>query len=112
MVDQIGVIEHGRMVAQGKVSDIQSRMRVNRVLHIRTLGRQDELAERLRDEAHVNRVLSDANGIQVHFSGQDLEQMQLLRRVLEWEYEVVSFNEAQTNLEDVFLEITKGGAAT
>ncbi len=112
MVDQIGVIEHGRMVAQGKVSDIQSRMRVNRVLHIRTLGRQDELAERLRDENHVSRVLSDANGIQVHFSGQDQEQMQLLRRILDWEYEVVSFNEAQTNLEDVFLEITKGGAAT
>lgn len=112
MVDQIGVIEHGRMVAQGKVSDIQSRMRVNRVLHIRTLERQDELAERLQDEAHVSRVLSDANGIQVHFSGQDFEQMQLLRRVLEWEYQVVSFNEAQTNLEDVFLEITKGGAAT
>ncbi|GGN99455.1 ABC transporter ATP-binding protein [Saccharibacillus kuerlensis] len=112
MVDEIGVIEHGRMVAQGKVADIQSRMRVNRVLHIRTLGRQDELAERLRDEEHVSRVLSDANGIQVHFSGQDAEQMKLLRRILEWEYEVVSFNEAQTNLEDVFLEITKGGAAT
>lgn len=112
MVDQIGVIEHGRMVAQGRVSDIQNRMRVNRVLHIRTLGRQDELAERLRDENHVSRVLSDANGLQVHFSGQDQEQMQLLRRILDWEYEVVSFNEAQTNLEDVFLEITKGGAAT
>ncbi|WP_172197718.1 ABC transporter ATP-binding protein [Saccharibacillus qingshengii] len=112
MVDEIGVIEHGRMVAQGKVSDIQSRMRVNRVLHIRTLGRQEELAVRLRDEEHVSRVLDDANGIQVHFSGEDAQQMHLLRRIMDWEYEVVSFNEAQTNLEDVFLEITKGGAAT
>ncbi|MDO3408654.1 ABC transporter ATP-binding protein [Saccharibacillus sp. CPCC 101409] len=112
MVDEIGVIEHGRMVAQGKVSDIQNRMRINRVLHIRTLSGSEQLAEQLQDEPHVGRVFVDAAGIQVHFSGQDAEQMQLLRRILDWNYEVVSFNEAQTNLEDVFLEITKGGAAT
>lgn len=30
MVDEIGVIEHGEMVAQGKVSDIQNRLRVKK----------------------------------------------------------------------------------
>ena len=30
MVDEIGVIEHGEMVAQGKVADIQSRLRVKK----------------------------------------------------------------------------------
>ncbi|WP_410770009.1 ATP-binding cassette domain-containing protein [Fontibacillus sp. BL9] len=110
MVDEIGVIEHGVMVAQGKVSDIQNRLRVKRVLHIRVLDRSEELAERLRDEAHVSQVFHDETGVHVHFGGGDAEQSQLLGGMISAGYQVVSFHEAQSNLEDVFLEITKGGA--
>lgn len=110
MVDEIGVIEHGRMVAQGKVSEIQNRLRVTRVLHIRVMDRVQELVQRLRDELHVSQVLQDENGVQVHFGGGDAEQSQLLGGIIHAGFQVVSFQEAQTNLEDVFLEITKGGA--
>lgn len=110
MVDEIGVIEHGVMVAQGKVSDIQNRLRVKRVLHIRVLERSEELAERLRDEAHVSQVFHDETGVHVHFGGGDAEQSRLLGGIISAGYQVISFHEAQSNLEDVFLEITKGGA--
>ncbi|MDR0269833.1 ABC transporter ATP-binding protein [Paenibacillus sp.] len=109
MVDEIGVIEHGEMVAQGRVADIQAQLRVKKVLHIRVIEREEELAQQLRDEALVSAVLSDNMGIHVHFNGGDLEQVQLLQRIISWGYAVISFHEAQTNLEDVFLEITKGG---
>lgn len=111
MVDEIGVIEHGRMVAQGKVSEIQNRLRVKRVLHIRVLERAEELAGQLRDELHVSQVLCDETGVHVHFGGGDIEQSALLTNILSSGYQVVSFHEAQSNLEDVFLEITKGGGA-
>ncbi|AJS59822.1 ABC transporter ATP-binding protein [Paenibacillus sp. IHBB 10380] len=109
MVDEIGVIEHGVMVAQGKVSDIQNSLRVKKVLHIRTLGREEELAVRLRDEAYVSGVLADNTGVHAHFSGNDEQQSQLLQQIISWDFQVLTFHEAQTNLEDVFLEITKGG---
>lgn len=109
MVDEIGVIEHGEMVAQGKVSDIQNRLRVTKVIHIRTLERAEELAEKLRDEPFVTSVLTDNTGVHVHYSGDDVQQSELLRKVISWEIPIVSFQEAQSNLEDVFLEITKGG---
>ncbi|MBE9917945.1 ABC transporter ATP-binding protein [Paenibacillus donghaensis] len=109
MVDEIGVIEHGEMVAQGRVADIQAQLRVKKVLHIRVMEREEELAQQLRDEALVSAVLSDNMGIHAHFNGGDLEQVQLLQRIISWGYAVISFHEAQTNLEDVFLEITKGG---
>lgn len=109
MVDEIGVIEHGEMVAQGKVSDIQNRLRVKKVIHIRTLERGEELAEKLRDEPLVSSVLTDNTGVHVHYSGDDVQQSELLRKVISWEIPIVSFQEAQSNLEDVFLEITKGG---
>ena len=109
MVDEIGVIEHGEMVAQGKVADIQSRLRVKKVIHIRTLEREEELAEKLRDEPFVSSVLTDNTGVHVHYGGGDAQQSALLRQVVSWEIPIVSFQEAQSNLEDVFLEITKGG---
>lgn len=110
MVDEIGVIEHGEMIAQGKVSDIQNRLRVKKVIHIRTLEQEDILAGKLRDEPFVTSVLTDNTGVHVHFSGDDIQQSTLLRQVISWGIPVVSFQEAQSNLEDVFLEITKGGS--
>jgi ABC-2 type transport system ATP-binding protein len=108
MVDEIGVIELGRLIAQGRVSDIQNRMRVNRVLHIRLLGRAEEAVELLRDEPLVTMVLQDEKGIHVHFTGQDADQTELLVRMVGMGYQVLGFHEVETNLEDVFLEITKG----
>jgi len=75
------------------------------------LERAEELAGQLRDELHVSQVLCDETGVQVHFGGGDTEQSALLTNILSSGYQVVSFHEAQSNLEDVFLEITKGGGA-
>lgn len=108
MVDEIGVIEQGRLIAQGRVADIQSRMRVNRVLHIRLLGQEAEAVSFLRDEPLVTTVLQDEKGLHVHFTGEDSDQIQLLARMVEAGYQVLAFHEMETNLEDVFLEITKG----
>jgi ABC-2 type transport system ATP-binding protein len=109
MVDEIGVIEHGQLIAKGRVQDIQNQIQVNRVLHIRFMERSEEAIDLLRDELHVSMVLQDEKGVHVHFSGNDEEQVQLLRKLMDKGFPVISFNEAQTNLEDVFLEITRGG---
>ncbi|MBC8080149.1 MAG: ABC transporter ATP-binding protein, partial [Gorillibacterium sp.] len=109
MVDEIGVIERGQMIAQGKVSDIQNRMRVKRILHIRLLDRTQEAADFMRDQPFTSSILEDEAGLHVHFTGQDEDQAQLLHALIAKGYGIISFNEAQTNLEDVFLEITKGG---
>ncbi|RIX51883.1 ABC transporter ATP-binding protein [Paenibacillus nanensis] len=109
MVDEIGVIEHGEMVAVGNVADIQSRLRVKRFLHIRLLDREEEAEQFLRDRPFVNRLIRDERGLQIHFGGQDEEQAELLSALMSQGFRIVSYSEAQTNLEDVFLEITKGG---
>lgn len=109
MVDEIGVIENGAIIAVGNVSEIQNRLRVKRFLHLRLLDREDEADAFLRDRPWVNRLLRDERGFQIHFGGQDEEQAELLRELIAAGFRIVSFSEAQTNLEDVFLEITGGG---
>lgn len=108
MVDEIGVIENGELLAQGKVNEIQQRMRANRVLHIRLLEREAEAAEFMRELPDVTLVQHDETGLHVHFGGGDEQQWELLQRLVANGFKVVSFSEALTDLEDVFLEITKG----
>ncbi|WP_409341301.1 ATP-binding cassette domain-containing protein [Paenibacillus sp. MBLB4367] len=111
MVDEIGVIERGQLIAKGKVSDIQRQMRASRVLTIRMLEREAEAAGELKDAMHVSYVQHDEQGIHLHFGGDDEEQSALLLQLIAKGYKVVTFSEAQTDLEDVFLEITKGAGA-
>lgn len=109
MVDEIGVIEHGQMIAQGNVADIQNRMRVKRILFVRLLEREAEAEQFIQEQPFVNRIMRDERGIHIHFGGQDEEQWDLMQQLIAAGFKLVSFSEAQTNLEDVFLEITKGG---
>ena len=111
MVDEIGVIERGQLIAKGKVADIQRQMRASRVLTIRILEREAEAANELRDAMYVSYVQHDEKGIHLHFGGDDAEQFGLLLGLIEKGYKVITFSEAQTDLEDVFLEITKGAGA-
>jgi ABC-2 type transport system ATP-binding protein len=108
MVDEIGVIENGVLLAQGKVTDIQQRMRANRVLHLRLMDREAEAVAFLKELPLISLVLHDELGIHIHFGGRDEEQWELLKLLISGGYKVLTFNEAQTDLEDVFLEITKG----
>ena len=111
MVDEIGVIEQGLMVAQGNVAEIQSRMRVKRILLVRTAGQDEEAEAFIAGRPHVNRLMRDEKGVHVHYGGQDAEQSELLHALIAQGIRLISFSEAQTNLEDVFLEITKGSEA-
>lgn len=114
MADDIGVIENGRLLVQGNVREIQERMRAGRLLHIRLLDRAGEAAEFLLGRPGVAAVesLDDAGAravqVQVRFGGDDAMQRELLRALVESGFPVVSFHEEEANLEDVFLEITKG----
>jgi ABC-2 type transport system ATP-binding protein len=62
MVDEIGVIEHGQIVAHGNVQEIQSKLRVKRILLVRLAGREEEAEVYLRDLPHVNRLMRDERG--------------------------------------------------
>lgn len=52
--------------------------------------------------------LEDEYSFQFFFNGNDEEQSQLLRHAILQEIQIISFKEFETNLEDVFMEITKG----
>ncbi|URN96868.1 MAG: ABC transporter ATP-binding protein [Candidatus Pristimantibacillus lignocellulolyticus] len=111
MVDEIGVIEHGEMIAVGNISNIQQQLMAKRLITIKLVNGQEQLKAFLSDHALVQGMFIDGASVQVQFSGNDDEQATLLRSIIEAGYPVVAFQEAQTDLEDIFLAITRGGGA-
>jgi hypothetical protein len=121
-------VEAGKLVAQGSLEEMQRRLRPHRRLHITLLGRADEAQAALLGRDGVQEVrlaAAPANGapaaegaapveaagaqtIEVDFSGGDEAVSALLRELVGRGLPVLRFTESVYDLEDVFMQATKG----
>ncbi|USG64944.1 ABC transporter ATP-binding protein [Brevibacillus ruminantium] len=108
MCDVIGVIEEGSLIAFGKVEEIYAKMQEKRVLRIRLLDRLEEAVTYLKEQPAVANVTREGNWLVTGFSGDDQGQVELLHNLAVAGFPVAAFNEAEGDLEEIFLEITKG----
>jgi ABC-2 type transport system ATP-binding protein len=111
MCDEIGIIEAGELVASGKVNEIYQKVHSQKLLRIRLLDKWEPLLIHLRTTRGVGNAVREDDCIIASFTGSDQEQANLLADLLAEGYPLVSFGEAEGNLEDVFLEITKGAGS-
>ncbi|RDU38546.1 ABC transporter ATP-binding protein [Neobacillus piezotolerans] len=110
MCDTIGIIDQGRLVAEGSVAEIQRRLQGEKLITVKLWGDQDLAASFFEDHHLVSRLEKSDDGekVQFVFRGTDEEQFLLLKQAVAADIKVISFSEAESNLEDVFMEITKG----
>jgi ABC-2 type transport system ATP-binding protein len=108
----IGVIENGRLVASGNVAEMMARLRAHRLIEVRlTPGVEfDREAARawLAGEPDVLSVAADTDVVHLDFSGDDAAVSALLARLVGHGWPVLSFSEKKGDLEDVFLQVTRG----
>ncbi|ALC91014.1 ABC transporter [Bacillus sp. FJAT-18017] len=110
MCDSIGIIDRGRLVAQGSVSEIQLRLKGEKLITVKVWGNLETASAFFEDQYQVSRVETreDGNSLQFVFSGSEEEQFNLLKKAVDSGIMLTSFSETESNLEDVFMEITKG----
>jgi ABC-2 type transport system ATP-binding protein len=122
---QVGIIEAGRLVAQGSLEEMQRRLRPHRRLHITLLGHVDEARTALTARDGVVGVQLAQNGgpnggalaaaggdgaqtLEVDFTGDDAAVSALLRDLVGRGLPVLRFTESVHDLEDVFMHATQG----
>jgi ABC-2 type transport system ATP-binding protein len=111
----VAIFDRGQVIAQGKVSDIERRLRAGAVYHVHTLG--DDAARAaaaawfdLRPEvASVLPGLGDA--LQLGLVGSDEEAAALLAAAVGAGIRIASFARAASDLEEIFLQVTGSQAA-
>lgn len=105
----VAIIERGNMVAFGPVSSLIQQVRQSREIRVRVLGRVSEAHAALNGVPGVIEatVLSETE-LRISFDGDDEAQVATLKTLIEKGLPIVSFQEAEADLQDVFLQLTTG----
>lgn len=110
MCDEIGVIDGGRLIAHGSVADIQAQLAGERHITVKVKGLLENVATFFEEDPFVSSVelYTDKNSVTFNYRGTDDDQIDLLKKAMDHSIRIISFAETETDLEDVFMEITKG----
>jgi len=110
MCDEIGVIDGGRLIAHGTVHEIQAQLAGERYISVKIKGLLENAVIFFEEDPFVSNVETNTekNILAFNYRGSEDDQIDLLKKALDNQLRIVSFSEAETDLEDVFMEITKG----
>lgn len=105
----VGIIERGEMIVAGPIEAIMQQVLGGRVLEIRVpdIDRQ-KAADLLPAVDHVRGVKLMGETLRVDYSGTLDDQSDVLLALIHGGVRVQSFAEQETDLEDIFLRVTKG----
>ncbi len=106
----VAIIDRGRVLAQGRVSDIERRLRFGAVLRVRLLLEGEALEEARASFTGDPDVASAAilpdGTIELGFRGDDAASARLLATSVAAGLPIVSFARAASDLEELFLQVT------
>jgi len=106
----VAIVDRGQVLAQGRVSDIERRLRFGAVLRVRMLL-EGEALEAARDTFGqdpdvASAVLLEDGTIELGFRGDDAASARLLAESVAAGMPIVSFARAASDLEELFLQVT------
>jgi ABC-2 type transport system ATP-binding protein len=106
----VAIVDRGQVLAQGRVADIERRLRFGAVLRVRLLGDGEVLeAARARlaaDPDVATATVLDDGTIELGFRGDDAATARLLAESVAAGLPIVSFARAASDLEELFLQVT------
>lgn len=109
MCDSIGIIDQGKLIAQGSVSEIQAKLQRERAIIVKLFGGEEKAISFFEDDPLVTKLHQGEDGsLKFVYRGTAQEQTELLKRAILNDLQIVSFSEEETDLEDIFMEITRG----
>jgi len=106
--NKIGIIERGKLLAAGDIEEIRLSIKQHRILEIVTMNGTEAAAQFLERQAGVLKIEPDGNELRVEYAGNLEDVVALHRGLIQQGIELVWFREHETDLEEVFMKVTKG----
>jgi ABC-2 type transport system ATP-binding protein len=112
MCTSVGIIEQGGLLAVGDIESIRRRLLPHRVLTIRILGTDEDLA-RAREIAAKEPACASAETagpatLKVDWTAEEKDIYKLVRALVDRDVPIVGLEEEKANLEHIFMQITTG----
>jgi len=111
----VAIVDRGRVLASGTISDISQKLRIGEVLRVRVLG-DEEAIESARSwfeaQADIASATTDLSGqIEIGFRGDESGAAALLAAAIRAKLAIASYSPAATDLQELFLQVTDRDAA-
>ncbi len=106
----VAIVDRGRVLAAGRIADIEQRLRVGAVLRARVLA-EGEALEAARawfdgqPEVASSAILPDGT-VELGFRGDEVATAALLRAAISADIPIATFARAASDLEELFLQVT------
>lgn len=102
----IGIVDQGKMVLEGRMDEIQNQMNVRSPLAISVSGNMDTAIRILRSHPCVETIAIRQEDIAVNFNGDRQDEVLLLQQLVDADVMVYGFVRERGNLESIFMQIT------
>jgi len=109
MCTSIGVIDNGKIVISGTVSEIMQQIYSKRIIKVKVNDKLEEAVMILKEFPFIDKITTGENLIQAGFDGGDEDMSSVLNTLVNRAIPVATFMQLDGNLEDVFMKVTKGG---
>jgi ABC-2 type transport system ATP-binding protein len=105
---RIGIIEAGRMVAQGSVADIYQHLGILKIVHVQVGNQSPELVERLKELPGVTNVESQPDRLSIRIDEARLEIEDLHDFIHRQGARIRMFQPEVMDMETAFMKLTEG----
>jgi ABC-2 type transport system ATP-binding protein len=110
----VAIVDHGRVLAQGRVADIERRLRAGAVLRVKLLVEEPALGSArawFAEQPFVASASVNPDGtIEIGFRGDDQATARLLAAAVGAGLPIMTFARAASDLEELFLQVTAQNA--
>ena len=107
------IIERGKILETGTIDDVLKKSAPRRTVAVRLLdsqhGQLPSLLKELLQTPHVENARDVVNEIHFELTGDEAAACDVLDSLMQKKFRVLEFRQTKANLEDIFMNVTKGG---
>jgi ABC-2 type transport system ATP-binding protein len=105
----IGIIDSGKLIASGSVSEIVEKLSSTGKVKIKVAAQEEEAVRVLMEVPGIGSISSVSDLIEVNVSGGNEALVKILKILVEKGIPVISFQPVEGSLESVFMHLTERG---
>jgi ABC-2 type transport system ATP-binding protein len=104
------IIERGKILETGTIEEVLKKSAPRRKVAVRALdGENTRMLKELLQTPHVENVRDAGNEVHFELEGDEGAACHVLGHLIAQKYRIVEFRQHKANLEDIFMNVTKGG---
>ncbi len=108
MCTEIGIIDRGKLSAEGTVNHIMQQLTKKRIINVKPFENNEKLIKLLSEKPFISEIIENTDDVEFAFDGDDKELSLLLKNIITEDIPIISFKEKEGNLEEIFMQITGG----